>query len=198
MYRKQSEELVEQKKQLFLVQFREFIQSMSASLHTGYSVENAIYETQKEMLLLYSADQLIQKELLFMVRQIRIQIPVEKVFDEFAARVCLEDVYSFTTVFAAAKRSGGDMIAIINNSVRQIGDKIDVSREIRTMLAAKKYEFKVMCVIPYFIIAYMVVSFPDFMNCLYKNAVGIGVMSVCLGIYGGAYLLGLSLIKIDV
>ena len=198
LYRLQIEDLIHRKRSRFLIQFRELIQGMSASLNTGYSVENALCETQKELLLLYPEDELIQKELRLIVRQIKIQIPIEKILDEFAARVDLEDVYSFTTVFAAAKRSGGDMMAIIKNTVHQISDKIDVNREIDTLLAAKKYEFKVMCMIPYFIIAYMVVSFPEFMSCLYGNAIGIGVMSGCLIIYGGAYLLGLKLIKIEV
>lgn len=198
LYKLQMEELIHKKKSVFLLQFRELIQGVSASLNTGYSVENALCETQKELLLLYSEDELIQKELKLIVRQIKIQIPIEKILDEFAVRVDLEDVYGFTTVFVAAKRSGGDMMAIIKNTVRQISDKIDVNREIDTLLAAKKYEFKVMCMIPYFIIAYMAVSFPEFMSCLYGNAIGIGVMSGCLGIYGGAYILGLKLIKIEV
>ena len=47
------------------------------------------------------------------------------------------------------------MISIIRNTANQIGDKIDVKREIDTVLAAKKYEFRVMAAIPYAIIGYM-------------------------------------------
>lgn len=74
-----------------------------------------------------------------MVQQIQIKIPAEQIFEDFAKRVRLEDVRNFANVFAAAKRSGGDMIAIIQNTVNQIGDKIDVRREIDTILAAKRY-----------------------------------------------------------
>lgn len=105
---------------------------------------------------------------------------------------------NFANVFAAAKRSGGDMIAIIQNTVNQIGAKIEVRREIDTLLAAKRYEFKVMAVIPYAIIAYMILSFPEFMECLYGNMIGTGVMSVCLCAYLGAYAIGVNLVKIEV
>lgn len=182
----------------FLTQFKEMIQSMSSALNTGYSVENAMREAQKEMKLLYPADAMISKELAFMTRQMRIQIPLEQVFEEFAQRVRLEDVRSFAAVFSAAKRSGGDMMAIIQNTVNQIGDKIEVKREIQTILAAKQYEFKVMSAIPYGIIAYMMLSFPEFMDCLYGNVIGIGVMTVCLIVYTGACALGKRLIKIEV
>ena len=122
----------------------------------------------------------------------------EQIFEDFAKRVRLEDVRNFANVFAAAKRSGGDMIAIIQNTVNQIGDKIDVRREIDTILAAKRYEFKVMAVIPYVIIAYMLLSFPEFMDCLYGNMIGTGVMSVCLLVYLAAYAFGVRLVKIEV
>ena len=133
-----------------------------------------------------------------MVQQIYIRLPAEQIFEDFAKRVRLEDVRNFADVFAAAKRSGGDMIGIIKNTVEQIGDKIDVRREIDTLLAAKQYEFKVMAVIPYTIIAYMTLSFPEFMDCLYGNIIGTGVMSVCLGIYLAAYAFGVKLVKIEV
>ena len=76
--------------------------------------------------------------------------------------------------------------------------KIEVKREIDTMLAAKKYEFQIMSMVPYGIIAYMSLSFSDFMEELYGNVTGIGVMTLCLGIYVGAYYLGVRLLRIDV
>ena len=90
------------------------------------------------------------------------------------------------------------MMEIIKNTANKIGDKIDVKREIDTMLAAKRYEFRVMSVIPYAIIAYMTLSFPEFMGCLYGNVIGMGVMSVCLGIYMAAYALGAGMVEIEV
>ena len=90
------------------------------------------------------------------------------------------------------------MIAIIRNTVDQISGKIEVKREIETLLAAKKYEYKVMSIIPYAIIAYMRLSFPEFMSYLYGNVLGIGVMTVCLLVYGSAYYLGVRILRIDV
>lgn len=90
------------------------------------------------------------------------------------------------------------MIAVIKNTAGQISDKIDVLREIQTVLAAKRYEFKVMSGVPYGIIAYMSLSFPEFMTCLYGNITGTGVMTVCLIIYSAAYYLGVRLTEIEV
>ena len=128
----------------------------------------------------------ISKELAVMTRKLRLSMSMEQVFDEFARRVDMEDVRNFSVVFTAAKKSGGDMIAIIRNTVDQISGKIEVKREIETLL------------IPYAIIAYMRLSFSEFMSYLYGNILGIGVMSVCLGIYAGAYVLGAKMVDIEV
>ena len=55
-----------------------------------------------------------------------------------------------------------------------------------------------MSIVPYGIIGYMSLSFPEFMNELYGNMAGIGVMTLCLGIYAGAYYLGIRILRIDV
>lgn len=198
LYREFLKEEEKKKEQEFQKQFREMIQSLSAALNTGYSVENAFYETQKELKILYPPEARISKKLLVITRKLRMHIPVEQVLEEFAEQVLSEDVKSFVTVFVTAKKSGGDMIGIIRNTTNQIGDKIEVKREIDTMLAAKKYEFQIMSMVPYGIIAYMSLSFSDFMEELYGNVTGIGVMTLCLGIYVGAYYLGVRLLRIDV
>lgn len=196
--RMMEEESARKKESEFQVQFKEAIQAVSSALNTGYSVENAFREAQKELRLIYPEGVRISKELLIITRQLKIHVPLEQILEEFADRTRTEDVRNFVTVFAAAKKSGGNMIGIIQDTVRQIGDKIDVKREIDTVLASKRYEFRVMSAVPYAIIGYMSLSFPEFMDSLYGNILGIGVMTVCLGIYMGAYYLGVRMIRIEV
>ncbi len=198
LYRHLREDLIRKKQQEFLLQFKEMIQAVSSALNTGYSVENAMREAAGELALLYKKDTVIMKELRLMLRQMQLMIPMEQVFDEFAGRVQLEDVHNFATVFLAAKRSGGDMIAIIKNTADQIGDKIEVRREIDTALASGKYELRVMTLVPYGMILYMMFSFPGFMDCLYGNLFGMGVMTVCLAVYIAAYVLGTRMTEIEV
>lgn len=196
--RMMEEETVRKKEAEFQAQFKEAILSVSAALNAGYSVENAFREAYKELRRIYAEEDRIMKELKIITRQLRMNIPMEQALEEFGVRAGTGDVRNFAAVFVSAKKSGGNMIAIIQDTVRQIGDKIDVKREIDTILAAKRYEFRVMSAVPYAIIGYMSLSFPEFMNSLYGNVLGIGVMTVCLGIYMGAYYLGVRLIRIEV
>ena len=191
-------ECLEKKKREFALQFQEAIRSLAASLNVGYSLENAIKETKKDINILYSEQTAIHREFDYMIRQIYLQIPMDQILYEWAQRVDQEDLHSFVSVFVAAKKSGGDSLKVIRDSISQIRDKMEMQREIDTILAARKYECKVMSVIPFGIIAYMKLSFPEFMAALYGNLIGAGVMSACLAVYLGAWYLGQKIVNIEI
>ncbi len=133
-----------------------------------------------------------------MIRQIYLQIPMDQILYEWARRVDQEDLQSFVNVFVTAKKSGGDSLKVIRDSIAQIRDKMEMQREIDTILAARKYEFRVMSVIPFGIVAYMKLSFPEFMGALYGNLIGAGVMSACLAVYLAAWYLGRKIVNIEI
>lgn len=191
-------EICRKKEQEFREQFGIGIQAMAGALNVGYSVENAIREAARDIRPLFKRDSRVLREFERMIRLLDMNRTVEQVMGELAERVRQEDVDSFVTVFVTAKRTGGDSIAIIRNAVKDISDKIEVEKEIQTLLSAKKLEFYVMCIIPFGIILYMRLAFPEFMNVLYKNPLGVSLMSVCLGIYIAAYHIGKKLVDIEV
>ncbi len=189
---------IRKKKQEFQLQFKEAIGSMSAALNVGYSVENAMREAWNDLRLLYKKDAVIVREFRYMVRQQEMNLTVESILKGFAARTSDEEVRVFADVFSMAKRSGGDMIQIIRNAIGHIGEKIDVKREIDTMITAKKLEFKIMSVVPMAMICYVKISFPEFVDVLYGNLFGVIVMTVCLVIYAIAYEFGKKMTEIEV
>ena len=171
---------------------------MAAGLKAGYSVENAIRGAGRDIEPLYGPDKRIRREFSLMTRQLDMNMSTGAVLDEFAGRTGQEDVENFVNVFAAAKKSGGDSIAIIRNAVQLISDRIDTEKEIRTMIASQKLEFDIMCVVPFAIILYMKATFGEFLGALYGNAAGVCVMTVCLLLYVAAYRTGRKIIRIEV
>lgn len=132
----------EKGKRRFERQFQDALQSLEAQLNVGYSMENAIKEVQRDLQIIYDRHTLIVREFTYMVRQLNLNVTAEAAWKDFAARVALPEVDTFVTVFSLAKRSGGDSILIIKNAVRQLGDKAEVKREIDTVIAAKKWNFR--------------------------------------------------------
>ena len=190
--------MVKKKQTKFRLQFKEAIQSLSAALNVGYSVENAMRETIKDLKGIYKKDDIILREFAYMIRQLQMNVSVETVLQDFAQRTADEDVHTFVTVFNMAKRSGGDTLEIIRNAVRQMGEKIDVEREITTLVSGKKLELKIMTMIPLGMVLYMKISFPEFLDVLYGNIAGVIIMSICLLVYVVAYEMGRRIVEIEV
>lgn len=192
------EECCRKKEEEFRIQFRDGIQLVANALKVGYSVENAIRTAEKDLHPLYPDGSRIRDEFGRMVHELDMNLTAEQVLREFAVRVRQEDADNFATVFAAAKRTGGDSIVILKDTVNMISGKIEVEREIQTLLAAKRLEFQVMCVIPLGIVFYMRMAFPEFLSVLYGSVPGVILMTVCLGVYAFAYQMGKKMIQIEV
>lgn len=192
------QQCVLKKKQEFMAQFSEALRAVSAALSAGYSVENSIREARKELLLLFPPEAGIVQEFMHMERQLRMNMTVEKALDEFAERVHIEEVNSFVTVFKTAKRTGGDQVAIIKDTVHILQESMDVKREIGTILSSKRFEFQIMTIIPFAILGYMQLAFPEFLSAMYYNLPGILVMTVCLIIDAAAFWMGKRIMDISV
>ncbi len=194
----QKKALCRKKEQEFLDAFTDGIRSMAEGLKVGYSVENAIRSALAELQLLFPKENRIVKEFERMVYLISINRPVEQIMKDFSKRIQLREIEDFISVFSAAKRSGGDGIQMINEAVQQMREKREVEKEIQVVIASKKLEFKIMCVIPFFIIFYMKVAFPQFMQILYGNLTGVILMSMCFVIFLGACYTGKRITDIEV
>lgn len=194
-YRKKS---LKRKRLLALnLQFKEGILILSSSLSAGYSIENALEVSGKELQLLYGSQGMITREFAYMVRQMKTNKPVEAVMMEFAERSGLDDVENFARIFTSAKRSGGQLVPIINHTVGIMNDKITVQEEIRTLTSSKQFEQKIMNMIPFLIILYIDGTSPGFFNMMYESVMGRIVMSVCLTVYLIAYVMADKILDIQ-
>lgn len=171
-------------------QFRECILAAATSLQAGYSAENAFLECGKDMKLMYGDASPICRELDILRRGLQINITLEELLQEFANRSGCEEIAQFAQIFSLAKRSGGNMAAIIRSSAALIGKQIELRTELRTLLAGKRMELNIMKAMPFGILAYISFGNPGYFDILYHNFTGAALMTGCLGAYLGACLLG--------
>lgn len=188
----------QKRKERLLEEFKDGMHAVSAALLAGYSIENAWREAEKELRELHGETSLMFAELHRMNGAVSMNEPLEKVLAEFAGRSGCEEIESFSEVFIFAKRSGGDFTKIIRATVTKLTGKIEVEREISTVLAGKKLEGKIMNGMPLFILAYLTLTSGDFLEALYGNMLGVVIMSVALGIYGVAIRMSERILDIQV
>ena len=158
---------------------------VSTALTAGYSVENAFTQAYEELQKLYSEKEPVLQEF----RRIRVGILLNRT---------VEDIEIFSEVFETARRTGGDLIAIIRSTTASVSQKEETRQEIEICLSAKKMEQNIMSLIPCLLIAYVGLASPGFLDVMYQNPAGIAVMSICLGVYVFAFLMGRKIVAIEI
>ncbi len=175
--------LCRRRRQELLIQFKEALSILSSFLSAGYSTENAFRASVAELRHLFSPDALIVREFEQIVHGMSLHKPVELLLSDFAYRSGLEDAANFAEVFSVAKKNGGQLVKIISHTASVIRDKIQLSEDILTMNAARRYEQRVMNLVPFLIILYMNFTSPDFFRTLYTTLLGRITMTICLLVY---------------
>lgn len=186
------------RKERLALQFTDTVLAVSACMQAGRSAENAFLEAEGEIRTLYGRDSEMARELALIRKGLKNQLALEQMLLSLGERSQVEEIRDFSEVFAVAKRLGGNWKEIIRRTAELTRQRMEVEREIGTMLAAKKYEQRVMMLIPFFLFGYMKLTAPGFFDILYHNAAGILVMTVCLGLYLGACALGERLTDIRI
>ncbi len=198
LYKWKKRSYIRERKKRLSYQFKDALYSLSVALQAGYSMETAAMCCIRDLEKLYSMDTDIVQEFVYIEKQMRLSVSLETLFLDLADRSRLEDIENFAAVFAAAKRSGGDMSRIVQKTARMLTDKIEVKKEIEATVAAKKMEQAIMSLMPFGIILYMQLTSPGFLQILYGNAFGVITMSLCLGIYFLACWMGRRIVDIEV
>ena len=115
--------------------------------------------------------------------EIRNNVPVEDALAGFAARSGVDDIAGFADVFATAKRTGGNIIAIIRSTTDMIRKGIELKRDIRTAMSAAKYESDIMKLVPFGVLLYLRIFSPGMTAPLYGSVSGAAFMTVILVLY---------------
>ena len=171
-------------------QFKECILAVSASLRAGYAVENAFLESREDMRMLYGEQSLIYQELELIRRGLVINITLEELLEDLAERSDSEEIRQFAQIFAIAKRSGGNLAEVFRTTTEIIGQRIDARQELGAMLSGRQMEQNVMKCMPFGILLYIGSSHPGHFDGLYHNWQGVAIMTGCMVLYLGAYVLG--------
>lgn len=191
-------ELAKKRKNKLLIEFKEMINILMSYLDAGYSIDNALIATKKDIDKLYKKESLIGNELAYICKYIAINKPVEIPLKDFAYRSGIDDIVDFSETFILAKKSGGALHKIINNTIKTIRDKIQISMDIQSKTSQKKFEQKIMNIIPFLIIIYLNLTSKGFLDPMYNSIIGKIIMTILLILYIFAYKLSEHILNIEV
>ena len=185
IYRQYSTKYKDRAKAEFEHQYKEMLVALKDGIVTGYSVENGLKESYREMVNIYGYDGLICSELRLMTSRLKLNTPIES-------------AHMFYNTFSIAQKSGGNMNNVIKRVIENIVLKESVKEEINVAINDKKLEQRIMTVIPLFLIGYISMASPGFLDIMYKSIMGNIVMTVCLIVYLLAYLWSEKIVKVSI
>lgn len=191
-------QLIKTRKWQLNLEFREGLASLSSALNAGYSLENGFVQATRDLKLMYPGKSLIVPEFERITNLININQSIEEIMLSFGERSNVEDIKNFARVLEIAKRTGGDLIRIIRSTEKTISDKIEINREIITLITAKKLESNIMCIIPFGIIIYLRLFSDGYLNPLYHNLFGYVFMTILLILYLFVYFLAKKIVSIEI
>lgn len=178
--KKQQEQILRETEQAL---FTEYLGFVKEALMVGYSLEQAVGEGRKGMLTTLKKEHFFLQDVIRLERKLQLGTTVEEAFSQWAEEARCEDIREFAEVLFIAKRTGGAVWQVIENTEGVIRDKQETMRYIRSVLHSREYEAKVMKCMPFAMLLYLQMFMPDYLAPLYHNAVGVCVMCVVLVVY---------------
>ena len=181
------------------VMCKDAVMSLASSMAAGYSMENALIRSRKELIRLWGEEAYIVDMWRKMEWQVHgMHVPVEEAFAAFAKESEIAEVELLAQLLAVSKRTGGSMVRLLKMCAKQLADALTVEEEIQAGITQVKFEQKIMIFMPPAILLYLQVGSPDIIQPLYTTAVGRITMIICLILYFVAIVVGRKMAAIRV
>lgn len=170
-----------------LMQFRDLLYSLSASISSGRSMREALEEAKEFCGATYEKDDYIMRELEYMCRQLENGNEVDTaVLGDFAKRSGLSDIEDFVSVYENCKGSGGNLKKAISRATSLIGDKIELERELKSLLAQKLFEGRLVGIAPFAIVMMIRLTAPEYMQAMTATRQGTLITSFAVALIAAA------------
>lgn len=176
--------------------FKDWLYYVKSGLNAGKSIEYAILESRNSFQDVVGSGHFVLLGLDQVYRGLDLHIPLEECIRQFGEETQIESIQDFAIIFEIAKRQGNQMAIILEKTIQQVCDKSDLRLEIHAMIAAKKTEQRIMCIMPFAIMVFVGRSSGGYFTPLYHNIRGNLIMSVCLAVYLSGVYWGERLTKV--
>ncbi|MDR3304657.1 MAG: hypothetical protein LBS85_01295 [Clostridiales Family XIII bacterium] len=180
-------------------EFKDMLLSLSASFQTGRQMTEAIFEAREHLLLIFPENAPINAELARMTRRLSSGGESEReVLFDFARRSCSEDARQFADIYYTCLVTGGDVVKVVNRTTEVLVEKMAIRKEIETLTAQKKYEAKILTLMPIVILLFLRLNSPDYLTPLYSTAAGMFVMAAALAALAASFVWSSRIMEIEV
>lgn len=184
-----AEEMEQRKRQKWEDAFGKYLTELDSQIRLGRSLESGMSEAISNGGLFAEEDWMLQK--------LEMNVAAADIFNELAKRKPVEGLKYFAAALDSSLQSGGNLHELMQNSLIQIQKKLQMEKEISSMLTKIKYESRLLTLFVPFLLLYLKALSPNFRQVMYQTLQGRMVMGVCLGIYLLASYLCYSMTQVE-
>ena len=188
----------ENQKQELRIQFRDFLYSVSASVNTGRSLDEALEDSCEPMMMIYGERSPLVLELAHMAHVIRdTNGSAETLLKDLARRSHIEEIGEFVDVCTTCRKTGGDLASLVGKASEILTQNIELRSEKHVLLSQKKLESRILALMPPAVILLINLSSSDYLGIMYTTLEGHMIMALSLAATLGSFLWSFRLISFD-
>ncbi len=188
----------ESRREKFKTEFRDFLNSLSGSFAVGRQMEEGLVEASNELRVLYGEKSLIVEETESLLAGIRSGFKPGRLLHDLADRWEIEEARELAGVYDACIETGGDISGALERAAVMLGEKLTIENDIRVTVSQKKYESRMIALMPPFILVFLRLISPGYLDVIYGTFAGIILMTFALIMTVAAFLWTERIAKIDV
>ena len=178
-----------------LTELRSVMVSVQTALEAGKSMQNAFLSAASDMTELYGKKNLMVDALKNMQKKLELNYTFDQAVREFAKEIDIDEAYEFADIISTIRKTGGNAVRIIKDSVERIISEMELREELSTIVAAKKLEMMIMVAMPAIITLFLRFTSKGYLDPLYTTPAGVLIMTVMMMGNIGACHIGRKIIS---
>jgi len=104
----------------------------------------------------------------------------DQLIKDFAYRSGIEEIINFADVYAICRTTGADVGQVVLKASEILVDKMSIVKEIKTITAQKKFEARIISLMPFVLIIFLNFVSPVYLTCMYQTLAGRLIMTIAL------------------
>ncbi len=168
-------------KERILSSFKDAMLLLAGAMRAGYSLEQGLIRVTGDYARMHGKD-VMEAELRRMVHGLSLKRPVEDLFFDLARRTGLSEIESLSENISLARRYGGSISSMIALTADELSEKARTALEVRTVMAAKRLEGRMMTAVPAVVMLYLWLTNESYVRVLYEGIAGRAIMTLVFAV----------------
>lgn len=188
--------LLKRKKDRILLEFQDFIYFLDGALKAGKSLDNSLIEAKTNLVGVYGEDTILGYELEKVIYWNKLGITYDKGFQMLEEDYPIGFFREFGNVINITRNKGGDFKKVLEQTNSTLSDRMEVEREINTLLAKQKLEVVILRVIPFLMLLALRFLYPEMIMFLTSNMIGLITFLIVGTLFGLSFFISNKLMEV--